>query len=903
MPPSPPLPPPYGDILKPLVKSIMRAQADLVSAAIAKRPVETLEPRVLNRHFSWLGIVTKRPANRHLYDGFGQTFPLRTKALQRTRRLPADIRRVLTARKSLPLPQAGRKSPYIVEEGPTRIVSLILAAHRDCLSFNATLRDTFTLRSPLAIALDYLTAPEMPGSKAYVQLGLRNLLFETFELFPESIGGRKQKTFSVQDLEDAFSHVWTSFRPRHFSKGEDRLPESRSQPVDRLFRNYLAAKNFFWFSFRSARQCLAYCRGELFEGGPKGRPKIEFIRSPYLEGLPEVGELTNELFGLPIPLRGADTLFRGGLRFSSDGGLVVAIHGGPGAGKTTLALSIGAHLAPFHIITLFITADGNVSGLRDRAQGLVPHESRRLSFYPKKSEDWLDIQPTTGEPSRDEPEGVLSDLKSALATFARRLRENSAIEVATVTPTVCRAIVVLDGLHDLFFRAAASSDSAAKAEMLSELRSFVSLCRDLKALVILTTGENWEGDAALDYLVDVALRLTNDSVADYGQKPDRRIRVLKARYQLCATGTHGFQISGLKGVRFSPQINYQLDRKAAWKMRLPALTSEKPVFARLFQFSDIRRQLVEQIRFRSNHVLHTKKDGVSIFQGSNIFINGRGSGGKAGLALKIALSPSFIEGDFSRPVPGEARQNVLIVSFLYPPEYYAEIYEILRHRRRIELGAATTAPRSRHHVIHLYPGYLKPNDLFNRIEWELDAAELRGDPYTTVIVDGIHNVFLQFPALEEYTLFWPQLYSTLRTRPVTIITTHTTLSVPHAVDDLRYEVDDRRSEPLRHALVQKTDFQFEIDRVLIRSKSNKEFSGIYATFAVTTLSAINQPIPSQPIYWSRERLVLFEAPDMELVPGLSSQTQNTSQPINQQVSSVRSISPKVVRDSLSKNLR
>ncbi len=46
-------------------------------------------------------------------------------------------------------------------------------------------------------------------------------------------------------------------------------------------------------------------------------------------------------------------------------------------------------------------------------------------------------------------------------------------------------------------------------------------------------------------------------------------------------------------------------------------------------------------------------------------------------------------------------------------------------------------------------------------------------PYTGVLIDGMHNVFVQFPVLENEVNFWPQLYNMLRRRPLTVVTTHT----------------------------------------------------------------------------------------------------------------------------------
>jgi hypothetical protein len=166
--------------------------------------------------------------------------------------------------------------------------------------------------------------------------------------------------------------------------------------------------------------------------------------------------------------------------------------------------------------------------------------------------------------------------------------------------------------------------------------------------------------------------------------------------------------------------------------------------------------------------------------------------------------------------------------------------------------------------MQLYPGHLKPDALYSKIEWALRASMLSGDPFTTIIIDGIHNVFLQFPEIEKQTLFWPQLFNLLRTRNLTSIITHTLLSVRvsergqrHFSDTYR-NVDDNRSDPLKHALVLKSDFRIEVDPYEL-SGNQLEISAPH-TFRVETHSAIGQPIPDpkkNPLYWSREQLVFF----------------------------------------------
>lgn len=871
---------PYQEILPSLVGSIMAAQAELLAFRDAAGSVAKAPDRQINRHFCWLATIYHEGENRHLFDSIEGSFPIRTGHLRNRAGLPEAVAKILDARLPLPVEPhqvvdgsdevlAFVRKTQIVQKRPTRISRLVKASFEE-VNLDITSRgqdfkrrrgDIF-LKSPLAIALDFLTIPDIPGSRAYPSLTIRNYIFEVFGIMPDGLADfPSSRTFSVEDVEAALSHIWTSFRPRYWSSGEDTLSARGRSSASGLLRHLLGAKGVLWLRFKDQAACAAFLnRRQLdYPNAP-----YEFSRAASLERLPDLGELINELWGLPIPIRGADTIFRGGLKFSSRRGLVLGLHGGPGTGKTSLALALGAFLAPFDITTIFITAEETAEDLRIKATALVPDEVRRLSFFPKKVSDWLQIQDFELTANPQDEGDVLASLSNALDHLAVALRRSAdLIEGAVAPPKPCRAVVVLDGVHDLLLATSKSKDDIS---LLTRLRDFIVKCKELQALVVLTSGEDWAGDKALDYLVDVAMRVSYDSVGQYGKKPDRRIALTKARHQLCSIGVHGIQIAGAKGVRFSPQINYQLDRRAMWRTRIPDMTITKPALVRALSWSNYQRLglFEDEGRWPESLKFHDSPNGVQLFRGANIFLNGEGSGAKAALAMKIAISPSFSTQGLEIP----EWSKVLVVSFLYPKDYYEKITEKLTRLRRLEYPDLQRMRDPALTVIHLYPGNYAPDQLFNRIEWELDSAQLQGAPFTSIVIDGIHNVFLQFPEIENYTLFWPQLYAALRARPVTIISTHTTFVLQGASETDGYRLDDKRSEPLRHALVQKTDFRFEIDPVSgddvshARADPGDNRSNI---FSIRAVAAINQPIPKEDVLWSRERLVLIERDQARLL--------------------------------------
>jgi KaiC len=615
-------------------------------------------------------------------------------------------------------------------------------------------------------------------------------------------------------------------------------------------------------------------------GVKKKKPKylFEFSKSDRLNSLPEAGEVVNELWGLPIPLRGADTIFKGGLKFSGRQGLVMAIHGGPGAGKTSFALAFAAHVAPFGITTWFLTAEEIQKDLVDRVNSLMPDQVTRLSFFPANIRDYISFK--TFKLPGNQPLKTLDSIELGLVALAENL-ENISTTAADPgsfrIPRPCNAIVILDGLHDLFAAGFTEPDGEfpARNSQILRLYGLIEKLRDLHALVILTTGTSWAGDSTLDYLVDVALKLSYESTDEYGKKPDRRLILTKARHQLCSGGTHGLQIGGVKGVRLSPQISYQLEKFSQWRPRLPEINNLRTGLCRsrsLKSIGDLASYLtdLDSSKLTRNFEFIDSPSSVYISEGSHTFLNGQGSGGKAALAIKLAISPGLrTEGDLKIKNLTSKSQRILVISFLYPSDYYEHLVRKLRARQIDEYKSdrSLVLPIPRLDVIHLYPGHLRPHDLFNKIEWELEAAELNADPYTCVVIDGIHNVFLQFPEIEKYSLFWPQLYNALRSRKITTISTHTTLALPYQTwQQMATKVDDNRSEPLRHALVQKTDFQFEIDpwpsspfRLEFESMPI-EFASLSDLFVVKAVSAIGNRIPRGHVLWNREQLELYNLP-------------------------------------------
>lgn len=820
------LAPPYGKIIVKLIESTKRALGEFIASSGEIISPDAVDDIALNRHFTWLRFYCEATLDSHLYSGddiYSSYEPLFVKSLRFDRRIPENIINTLQQGESIDL-QSEELNSY-VKNAPTRISLLIKSAVENTQKKQPSPDSgKIILPSPLAIAYSFLTIPDHLGSRAYALIPLRNFLFEQYKVAPDGfINSDAYSSFATKDLEAARRVIWNSLRPRYNSRGEDKLAANGKRPIDGVLRHFLAMLGILHFRFNNFDDLRSFLESELYL---PDRATYELDKDRNLDHLPELGELVNQLWGLPLPLRGADTLFRGGIKFPSTGGLICAIHGGPGSGKTSLALAIGASLSGLGIKTVYFTAEEQQEDLQNRTYGLLATEMQQLSFMPESPNDWLRII-NYFEGGGPDPLNTLMDYFKNIADMLAPTADDTE-SYTYGPPSPCKAVIVLDGLHDLMRKELLGNEGV---EGVSKLHAFIETCKKLNALVVLTTGTDWEADSSLDYLVDVAIRLTHKADSEDRAKPERFINLSKTRHQLCSPGVHGFQLSGTKGLRFLPQMNYQLDRRAIWK----PLLADKTIYKRVF-------------KPREQSVIRTSKD-TRIYRNSSIFINGEGSSGKAGLALRIAISPSYrSENDDNISID----EKILIISFLYPLDYYNELHKKIQNTTK----NVTKPVRSSIGVIHLYPGHIRPAMLLNKIESKIQSAELTGKPFTSVIIDGIHNIFLQFPEIEKESLFWPQLISMLNTREIGIITTHTMLTIPKLqANNSSISVDDHRSDPLRHALVQKTDFHLEV----IPEEQSELNDG--SQFEVRILSALNQPTSRKTgkYIWNREELI-FQQP-------------------------------------------
>lgn len=772
-----------------------------------------------------------------------------------------------------------------------RVLKLTLRAFKDAQRINANGK-TVIIPSPLNIIYNLFIIPEDSYTAAYSINGCRNFLFEALQVSP--CHPKKQGTepnlvqlrqehrlFTEEDLATQFSDFekfegqngrWpkdTLVDPKSFIHGNVRITESsdsnrrnvgiETTEIKCFLGHFLATKGIAHLWFKNgleARWFLKFSANEqLFTIELRNRLRgVRFRRSERYSDFPEPGAIFNQVFGFPIPMKGADVVFFGGLKPSANGGLVISVSGGAGAGKTSFALGLANAYSGFGTPCFYISLEEEISDIKRRLTSLRPHAQNRLSFCPKKN-DWF---------SGEKIEGTVSieDFTKDILSVAERLEKiNSGTDL--IIPRVCPYIIVIDNTMEL---AEANGDRIEY----KKIEAFIETCRKLNSIVILLNPESVPEKLKIDYLIDIGVKLVHKYVDNEDEKPVRVFHLFKTRHQLSRQGSHIFHMSGPEGFRISPQIPSQIDRKERIRRNL---SDQNRVIHTFNYLNDHRGEkgvaTIDELKKISgeNNLNRGRELFINLFPRTQILIHGYGSAGKAGLALKILLTPPVERGvrlaDLGREKfeHQKYQRKVLIISFLYPEQYYEELVAIKKAKglQGIISGVyGTDLPDPIIDYLVLYPGYLGPQDFLNKLTRKMDEADLRGEPFTGVLIDGLHNVFLQFEKLQDSSMVWPMFYSILSRYDVTVISTFTNFSLNDKLIDSDQSKNQQVTQaigdhmlmqkgmaPFLHALVKASDFYFFMEQHPIASGAKK--------YLLAVKSAIGQHVPEEFLEWSREK--------------------------------------------------
>ena len=744
------------------------------------------------------------------------------------------------------------------------------------------------LLSPLLFVRDILTDPEFPASEAFAHALVRAHIFaeaiayerETTEseaqVTPQSRAAIVSPTPDIQEIIRrliSFEAVEASLRKIRLHR-EIRDNYYPTNATDFIVFHFLAARGFLILAFGAEGKAQSgrkkhkerdivgrknfLEKGSLLPRDENGIPLLyEFRVVENVGRLPSTSELMNELDGMPLAIPGADVVFSRGLRTAENRNLIGRISGRSGSGKTSLALALATAMAPLGTQTLYLSCEEDPRDLAERINTLTPEFVSRTFSFNRDTRKWFkaihfdrDVIENYADIDR-----FVRDLKVDLQ---QRVGPGKHLSRVGITPL----FVVLDGVHELLLRNVATVQGIDDG---IRLRRLIEQFRGLEAVVLILSADTNEAALnELDYVVDFAGTISVDEKENDADRPARRLVLNKTRRQYSRPGGHRIHISGRDGVRISPQVAAQRDafRNLTWT----PVGDDEGIFDVLQQGSSL-----------FSKTKHT----VKIFERSLVLISGKGSTGKAGLGLKILCAPLVDQNFRSSPHESKAkavakaighltravridnpaqqmphdlrRRGVLAVSFLYPKSYYE--VPLIKLRSAYEKdGSGAEPPIIDPEVLTFYPGSLSPEVMLRKILNRIERMRLYGTPARGLLVDGIHNVYLQFPEVERHPQLWPVLYELFRLLGLSVVSTHTHFEMPGVEPSEGVAVDidtvNRRVAPLLNVLVSTVDYH-----LLVSAAEQKKGAAVPAPFEITVQSAIGQDVRHLTFGWDRIRLV------------------------------------------------
>lgn len=754
-----------------------------------------------------------------------------------------------------------------------RVLKLTLIAFNDAQNINA--KGAYLIPSPLNIIYNLFIVPKHSYTAAYSIATCRSFLFHLFNIFPEINNDSSNneinnyRSFTESQIMDSLND-FEGFEklilrwPKITISNPDIQNSHLSTPeIHSFLGHFLSTKGIAHLWFKNIKQALDFLKFdnelELLEGLRTKMPHVRFRRSSRYNELPDWGEIINQIFGFPIPIRGADILFFSGLKPSYSGGLVISVSGSAGVGKTSFALALANSFSPFGTQCFYISLEEEIPDIERRLHSLRPHIEKELSFVRKKT-DWFFGIKYFGDntlESFSEEIVLMADELNSVINNAKRYKDSTL-------HTVCPYMIVIDNLTELLLN--------QKKNDYFQIENFIDKCRKLNAIVLLLSPEGILEKFKLEYLVDTVIQLENKDIENENAKPIRIFNLIKTRQQLSRQGAHIFHMSGKEGFRISPQIPSQIDRKEKIKRNLHDENNLIHTLNYLNENSiqepdEVMRTLESKINLSKSNLKKNlnREFFIKLFPRTQILVHGFGSAGKAGFSIKMLLTPpvssklkfiDILKNDFSHL---KYRRKILIISFLYPEKYYDELISTKINIKGRIRSVYKNLPDPIIEYIVFYPGYLGPQDFLSKVTRKLDEANLMGQPFTGVIVDGLHNIFVQFEKLQHSNMVWPMLYNILSRYNVTVVSTFTNFSlndklfendqsdrnkmVNQAVPD--YLLLQKGMTPFLHALVQASDYYFFLEQHTSPKNGSKRY-------LLAVKSSISQSVPEEFLEWDRQ---------------------------------------------------
>jgi hypothetical protein len=603
-----------------------------------------------------------------------------------------------------------------------------------------------TRRRPdvLALTRDALSVPEHPYTRTLVDYAICARLRQLYGV-GRTLGDLEQLRRSFQDLEESFE-----------GRQRRRIKKDWS-PHAHFLLDVVAMSGHVWRA--PDGECFdAYCGG--FTSSPFG--VADAARHfgpgswPELFGQPpQLSSVLRRAYGIPLGVPGLDEAL-GALQVpfpgpSSAPGSITLVCGPSGSGRTTLLLTIASTLSDLGFAARLLSARESRATIDSKLHDLAALTPSSL---------WSRWLPNLGARHGsvevvevDSPEALR---KAAGPTPGASRRAASKQRATASTP---RAFF-LDGVASVLEsqRRGASRGGLGVAGF----RDVLVQLRDSGASLFLSCTDAEREALELDRVADNVLGL-GFHADPTGRHTSRVLSVDKTRLQSSQRDRHVLNVGETGACWVSPSL-HTVNRGFA------SLRGVEPSSAQAFHLP--------------HRVAASARGGgaVSLREGSHVLVHGRGSSGKAALALACALAPHADPALAERPRSGVGAKRrpsarplplrTLVVSFLYTEPYYRKLATRLLHG---DASAPDTLT-----VWTLYPGYIEAETFISSLQKQLTTAELLGRPYGAVVLDGIHNLLLEFPLLRADDLLWPTLFRLLRSHALRAVSTYSSFDIDGA---------------------------------------------------------------------------------------------------------------------------
>ena len=713
---------------------------------------------------------------------------------------------------------------------------------------------TLYIPSPISLLFDSLSVPTDLSSVSHSLIACRSLLFLIMSVSPFA---RKEDTawekIRVEELESIMDS-----ENKYYAKN-DFFP-IRGSRVGEFLQHFLALKGFYVIRFGTiARKRIndkhklevvineyfrqRNLRGLIKDTQGKKRIKLlldnllgqnnknidrvrlhEYELSPLLDEPPIVFDIVNEIVGSPVPIKGINTVLYGGLRRGNNDSLVMSVYGAAGTGKTTFALSMASAMGTCGTNCFYISTEEHPNDLESRLHSITPTYIKDISISNKNYIYFDNL--------RDENRQIKGDYidVNSMTKYIDRInniilgyRKHGLKELLGIPPL----LIVIDSLHN-------PTMGNEFTELNNWIAKFISHCRSMKAIVLILSPEELPKSSELSYLVDLFISLEYSGTDKVHEKPKRIFRLKKTRFQLSRPGSHIFHMSGRGGFRISPQLSSQLDQEVQQGIHL--VDENKTI--------DILNKWDHNMHYTERFKPVKVSKYADIYFYSHILVYGHGSTGKSAFGLRLLTDP--IDNKYSANWP----RRVLIISFLYSKNYYDELFKNIK--RRILQNTDSYTKEYNIDCISFAPGFMNPEDMLSEISTKIGSAKLKGQPYTGVLLDGIHNVFLDFPNIQDRHLVWPILHRMLSINRLTVVTTFSTFSLDKESDNETQEEKEiqlKEHLPFLHAFAHRKDYYITIEKI-------KDGSIMHPDCILKVKECIKQTAPQTVLLWNRKTLTL-----------------------------------------------